>query len=167
MIRSAISLAVSEGTAKPTPMLPPDPSVRIDVFIPITRPWRSASAPPELPGLIGASVWIMATTDSRPSSVRLSRTRPLALTMPEVTVCCRPNGLPIATASCPTSTEISGANTATPNAKLVSILTTATSVSWSAPSTSPGTRTPDARVTCTSVNCPTTWAFVRINPLAS
>lgn len=28
------------------------------VFIPMSRPFESSSAPPELPGLIAASVWI-------------------------------------------------------------------------------------------------------------
>ena len=54
---------MSLGMANPTPMLPamPNPVLWIAVFMPMTRPLRSASGPPEFPGLIGASVWIMAT----------------------------------------------------------------------------------------------------------
>ena len=49
---------VFDGTAKPTPTLPPPPAVRIAVLTPITRPSESSSGPPELPGLIAASVWM-------------------------------------------------------------------------------------------------------------
>ena len=47
----------STGIAKPTPSLPPDIEA-IAVLMPITSASASASGPPELPGLIGASVWI-------------------------------------------------------------------------------------------------------------
>ena len=48
------------GTAKAIPTLPsaPSPAVSICELMPITRPAASSSGPPELPGLIGASVWI-------------------------------------------------------------------------------------------------------------
>jgi len=42
--------------AKPTPELEPLP-LRIWLLTPITRPLPSSSGPPELPGLIAASVW--------------------------------------------------------------------------------------------------------------
>ena len=50
------------GIAKPIPGArpPSSGSVAASVGIPITRPWRSASAPPELPGLIAALVWIIS-----------------------------------------------------------------------------------------------------------
>ena len=68
------------GTAKPTPLLPPD-AVAIAVLIPMTLFDASMSGPPELPGLIAASVWM------RPVSVRFVifswRFKPLI--MPEVT----------------------------------------------------------------------------------
>ena len=53
-----ICLAVSIGTAKPMPTLPllPLPPVAICELMPITLPVASMSGPPELPGLIGASV---------------------------------------------------------------------------------------------------------------
>ena len=43
------------GTASPTPALTPL-SLIICVFTPMTRPSRSSSGPPELPGLTAASV---------------------------------------------------------------------------------------------------------------
>ncbi|MNC98753.1 hypothetical protein D3C83_168110 [compost metagenome] len=44
--------------AKPTPMLPLLPWVAIALLMPMTSPFMLTSAPPELPGLIGASVWM-------------------------------------------------------------------------------------------------------------
>ena len=62
-----ICLAVSIGTAKPMPTLPllPLPPVAICELMPITRPAASISGPPELPGLIAASVW-MTSSISKP-----------------------------------------------------------------------------------------------------
>ena len=48
--------AVAHGTAKPSPSLPPDCDM-MNVFTPTTSPRMLTSGPPELPGLIGASVW--------------------------------------------------------------------------------------------------------------
>ena len=75
---------------------PPLPPVAICELTPITRPFASSSGPPELPGLIGASVWI---TESiwNPSGAWMWR--PVPETMPAVAVCGRPNGEPMATAS--------------------------------------------------------------------
>ena len=103
--------------AKPTPMLPVvRPALWMAVFMPMTRPSRSANGPPELPGLIGASVWIMdtpahsaANPDWQPYD---SITLPMALTIPEVTVRSKSKGLPRATANCPTRTSSVKANTA-------------------------------------------------------
>ena len=50
-------MTVFDGIAKPTPLLPP-PSLWICALTPITWPAASISGPPELPWLIGASVWI-------------------------------------------------------------------------------------------------------------
>ena len=43
--------------AKPTPWLPPE-RLKMAVLMPISRPSMSTSAPPELPGLMAASVWM-------------------------------------------------------------------------------------------------------------
>jgi hypothetical protein len=82
--------------AKPMPMLPP-PGARIAVLIPISSPLRFSSAPPELPRLIEASVWMKFSSPSR-----FRPLRPRAEIMPEVAVWPRPNGLPTATAKSPT-----------------------------------------------------------------
>ena len=55
---SSIRCTSAEVTAKPMPTLP-GTGLLIDVGIPTRRPRRSKRPPPELPGLIGASVWIM------------------------------------------------------------------------------------------------------------
>ena len=55
--RPATSLAVLMGIAKPTPALSPV-RLAIAVFMPTTSPFMSNSGPPELPGLIAASVWM-------------------------------------------------------------------------------------------------------------
>ena len=62
-IWSTIGMTSSIGIAKPTPMLPLSPptvwpAVAIEALMPTTLPLRSTSAPPLLPGLIAASVWI-------------------------------------------------------------------------------------------------------------
>jgi hypothetical protein len=66
------------------------------VLIPITAPLASSSGPPELPGFSGAVCWITLSI-RRPCTPR--NDRPVALTMPAVTVESKPSGLPIATAS--------------------------------------------------------------------
>ena len=45
------------GMAKPMPIEPPVRE-KIAVFTPTRRPAMSTSAPPELPGLMAASVWM-------------------------------------------------------------------------------------------------------------
>ncbi len=51
---------MSMGIAKPTPALE-RVEVAIAALIPITLPSRSTSGPPELPGLIAASVWMKSS----------------------------------------------------------------------------------------------------------
>ena len=75
------------------------PPVAICELTPITRPQASSSGPPELPGLIGASVW-MTLSIWKPLGAWIWRPRPE--TMPSVAVRSRPNGLPIAIAVSPT-----------------------------------------------------------------
>ena len=90
-------MTVSTATAKPTPL-----DWREDEAIceltPITRPCASSSGPPELPGLIAASVWT-APGMVKPLGESISRSS--AETMPVVTVPESPNGLPIAIATSP------------------------------------------------------------------
>ena len=67
----------------------------------------SSSGPPELPGLIGASVWITLSI-SKPLGAWMRRPRPD--TMPSVAVRSSPNGLPIAIAVSPIWTLRESAN---------------------------------------------------------
>ena len=73
-------------------------SVAIAVFTPTTSPRALTSGPPELPGLIDASV--CTASCRRPLPSRTSRSS--ALTMPAVTVPDRPNGEPTASTGSPT-----------------------------------------------------------------
>ena len=86
------------GTAKPMPMLPSDlPLLMIIVLMPITSPRTFSSGPPELPGLIAASVCSISFW--RPSVT--GNAREVALTTPTVTVYAKLNGLPIAITQSP------------------------------------------------------------------
>ena len=91
-------LTTSTGIAKPMPALAPEGET-MAVLTPISRPAESSSGPPELPGLIAASVW-MTPDSSRPSLVGIRRRT--ALITPVVSVWSRPNGLPIAKVDWPT-----------------------------------------------------------------
>jgi hypothetical protein len=73
-------------------------------------------------------------TPSRPG---VSVARPMALTMPAVTVWSSPKGLPMATAVCPTCRSTSSASGATARSSTPARRMTATSVLGSAPSTVP------------------------------
>ena len=51
------AFAMLLGMAKPIPIFPP-PGARIAVLIPTSSPRRLTRGPPELPGLMEASVWM-------------------------------------------------------------------------------------------------------------
>src|SRR3954454_15008530 len=95
-------LIVDTGTAKPTPALESPLSVLIWELTPITWPRPSSSGPPELPGLIAASVWI-ALAIGKPLGDWI--VRPRAETTPTVTVPASPNGEPMAIAWSPGASE--------------------------------------------------------------
>jgi hypothetical protein len=84
---STTTRTMAEGMAKPMPTLPPD-FEKIAVLMPVSRPCMSTSAPPELPGLIAASVWMKDCASPTPTCVRAS-----AEMMPCVTVWPTPNGI--------------------------------------------------------------------------
>jgi len=87
-----IPSAILIGMANPIPW----PLAMIAVLIPTTSPFRLRSGPPLFPGLMEASVCIKSSYGPEP------RMRPLALTIPAVTVCSSPKGLPMATTHVPT-----------------------------------------------------------------
>src|SRR4029079_10676699 len=150
------------GMAKPIPTLPwPRGSGlnRAEVM-PITRPAASIRGPPELPGLIGASVW-MKRRSSPWASARL-----VALTMPAVTVWPRPNGLPIATTLWPTaSLALSPSGSAL--RFFASMRSTARSSLGTSATGSAATCRPSFNPTSTARAFWTTWKFVTTRPRAA
>ena len=54
---STTARTMLDGIAKPMPWLPPERE-KIAVLMPTSRPPMSTRAPPELPGLMAASVWM-------------------------------------------------------------------------------------------------------------
>ena len=124
--------------------------------MPIRLPLTSVSAPPELPGLIAASVWMKFSKVLMPSWLR-----PSALTMPLVTVWPTPNGLPIASTLSPTSSWSELPSTITGSLSSV-IFSTARSVSGSVPITLAWVRRLSLSITSISSAPSTTWLLVRM-----
>ena len=81
----------------------------------MTSPRTFNSGPPELPGLIAASVWI---TSDRRCGVTGNGSRPVALMTPTLTVCASPNGLPIAITQSPGSIWLESPNFASGRGRL-------------------------------------------------
>src|SRR6478609_1346774 len=177
-IWSTIGITSSMGIAKPRPIEPDadwppsgdcDAAVRIEELMPITAPVRSTSGPPELPGLMAASVWMAGYVVELPWSSEPTLTgRSRALTMPLVTVASRPNGDPMATTLSPTPRLadlpiVAGVRSETPSA-----LMTAVSVSGSVPRTCALALVPSSKDTVRlPASAPsTTWLLVRIVPSA-
>ena len=157
------------GTAKPTPSLAPE-LVSICWLIPTTRPAPSSSGPPELPGLIEASVWI---APSIWNWVRDLTERSVAEITPTERDCCSPKGLPIAATGWPTTRSLS---LPSPSGRIFNpsglTLSRATSAKGSNPSTSAGTtlrsgnstKTWSATLRSPPLPSVTTWALVTISP---
>ena len=93
-------LTLSTGSANPTPADAPE-GENIAVLTPMSRPLLSSSGPPELPGLMAASV-CMTPRMGRPV-LPLGSSRPRPLTMPVVRVWSSPKGFPMANTFWPTS----------------------------------------------------------------
>ena len=72
-------VAALTGTARPSPI----PATA--VLMPTTRPRPSTSAPPELPGLSAASVWMTSSMMRVAPPARAGSERPSAETTPAVT----------------------------------------------------------------------------------
>src|SRR6478735_487388 len=131
---SATTVANAVGMAKPIPTLPPPASplalgtVAIAVLTPTSAPVQSTRAPPELPGLIEASVCrppgIRAVS---PPSAGTTMSRPSALMMPAVTEPSNPSGAPSATTGCPTSNPSESPSVITGSGSVVSTFRTARS----------------------------------------
>ena len=175
MISSATDLASSIGIAKPTPMLPPcsppngppPPSVAMAELMPTTSPRALTSAPPELPGLMAASVWIALNSGLRsPFSPGTSTVRLSALTMPVVTVPDRPSGEPMAMTRSPTTSPRDSPSVAAGSCESDCTCRTARSVTGSRPTIFAAIScSPASRVTVISpppAADSTTWLLVRM-----
>ncbi|MPN41949.1 hypothetical protein SDC9_189504 [bioreactor metagenome] len=127
--------------------------------MPITRPAESASAPPELPGLSEASVWITSSISRIPLGVRTGSDRPRPLTTPAVTLPASPSGLPTATTRDPirrsSTSRKTGGSISSRSAR-----SRARSASGSRPTTSTWELLPSAKNASPAGACPTTWALV-------
>ena len=147
-MNAAIKLA---GIAKPIPFDPPE-RVKIEVLIPINRPSTSINAPPELPGLIGASVWMKYPCP--PPFIPPDRASPE--TIPLLTVCPTPKGLPMASVNSPTSTVSLSRNDKGVSPSTSSIFRIARSLSASLSSTRAENSRRSDRTIRMSVDIPTT-----------
>ena len=127
--------------------------------MPTTRPWESASAPPELPGLRAASVWMTSSIIRAVVRPRAGIERPSALTTPAVTEPASPSGLPTATTSEPTRSESASPYSGGLGTSR-SVRTTARSESASVPTTSNRAVVPSPNAASPAVAPPTTWALV-------
>ena len=148
-----------DGMAKPMPIEPPVRE-KIAVLMPTTAPSMSTSAPPELPGLMAASVWM-----KKPESVMPRLVRASAETMPLVTVWPTANGLPTASTRSPTSSssespKVRAGNTSSP----FSIFSTARSVRSSRSRMAAWNSRPSASATFTSLAPWMTWLLVTTMP---
>src|SRR3954454_13767781 len=155
---STIGLAVSTAIAKPMFCASCDPAE----LMPTTSPSSVSSGPPELPGLIAASVctrWVKCS----PSLVSIVRSS--ADTIPSVAVGPPVNAkaLPIATTGSPmrSSDDLPNGNAVRP---VLSTLMTARSSVRSTPSTLADADVPSEKATSILVASATTWALVAISP---
>ena len=153
---------VLTGMAKPTPALSPV-LLAMAVFMPIIRAWLSRSGPPELPGLIAASIWMIDFSD-RPER-RLGSDRFRLAMMPVVSVRSSPKGLPMAKTRCPTFNCVElPKTTGNSDAGGASIFSTATSVAGSWPTSRASYVLPSNKVTWIWRAPSTTWKLVRMCP---
>ena len=139
----------------------PSTSVSANLFelIPISSPAELSRAPPELPGLMAASVWMK---DSIPFW-EAPTWRALALMIPAVTVDVRLNGFPMASTHSPTFSA-SESPMMIAGRSVASILISARSVVASSPMTLALYSRLSLRVTIISSAPSTTWLFVTIYP---
>ena len=135
------------------------------MLIPSSRPERSTSGPPELPGLIAASVW--SSPVSFPFSPSIVRWSPEMI--PEVTVAPRPRGKPTAKTASPSRSDEERAR-GSGTRSVARTRMTARSFSGAVPITVPAIGrlcTSSLKTTVTRVVPSTTWLFVRMIPRRS
>ncbi len=138
------------------PTLPsPLPPVSIWELMPITSPPTFSSGPPELPGLIGASV---CSTLSIVKPLGAVIWRCSAEITPVVSVRSRSNGLPIAYTGSPTWTALESPSVSGCSVRpSVEMCSTARSLEGSLPTTLASTDLPFSKLTVTLTAFSTTW----------
>src|SRR3954447_11098027 len=161
------SLIVSEGTAKPTPELEPLCDA-ICELTPITRPAASSSGPPELPGLMAASV---CTAPGIEKPLGASISRPGAERRRGVTVRERPTGEPMAIAASPGRSELEEASCSglvSLDSCFGSMASTARSLEGSLPTSLAGIGSPFSPKRTVNLSASsTTWSLVTMWPSVS
>ncbi len=174
MIWSATVRTMDDGMAKPmpaaaSPFRPGSDAARVG--IPMTSPSRSTSAPPLLPGLMAAEVWIMlGMVAPVPPVPDVSLTvRPVAETIPWVTLEDSPSGEPIASTICPTCTSEESPNLAgrRPSGIRSSLMTARSCSGKDDTRRAVSGRLLWAVVTRWRSSPPTTWALVTMCPRSS
>jgi hypothetical protein len=130
----------------------------------MTSPAPSTSAPPELPGLIAASVWMASITVASSEVPPVATARSVALMIPSVTVLDSPSGAPMATAMSPTCTSSESAKVAGVRSSAACSRRTARSEVGSVPTISASWSVPSAVRTCTVPPPATTWLLVSTYP---
>ena len=157
--RSLLTIGLMRSMAIAKPMLLV--FCRMAVFMPITSPLPLTSGPPELPGLIAASVWMRSCIVSPlPPSI----VRPTADTMPDVTVGPpgRASAWPMATTFSPTVRSFELPSTACGRSVTPSTFTRATSLEGSRPITFPSRTFLSAKETLIDVALSITGWLVRM-----
>ncbi len=114
------------------------------LLMPTTSPAMLMSGPPELPGLMAASVWMK----SKPGAATV-RGAPLRLTIPNETECSSPKGCPSASTNSPTRMRLESPSGSTGSPEAPSIFSTARSTRASLPSTLARKRRPSKSRTWT------------------
>src|SRR3954447_2632547 len=151
-------VAVLIGTARPRP------TPATAVLTPTTSPRPVTSAPPELPGLRAASVWMTLSMMRVAARLRAGSERPSADTTPAVTEPAKPLGLPIATTSWPTRSASASPSVAGIRSR-ASARSTARSDNGSAPTISNENSRPSVKDALPRWRAPaTTWADVSRKP---
>mmetsp|Transcript_20262 Transcript_20262/g.68549 ORF Transcript_20262/g.68549 Transcript_20262/m.68549 type:complete len:373 (-) Transcript_20262:418-1536(-) len=151
--------AVADGTEKERFCAP----WMIAVLMPTTREAESTSGPPELPGLIAASVCMKLTfLFGMPTS---AAERDSDEMMPSVTVESSPTALPMAIAQSPTCSSSERPSGAVGSGFPDGLMRMAAkSMKSSVPLTRPSNVRPSMRVTVTLAAFFTTWALVMMSP---
>src|SRR3954447_11117694 len=169
---SAMRFTWVELIAKPMPGAAPPlwGSTAASVGMPTTCPWRSTRAPPLLPGLMAADVWMASGNVAPGESAETGSVtvRPVAEMIPFVTVAASPRGLPMASTISPTRALVESANVAGLSPWPPETRITARSLAGNEPTSVAGRGPGEPDVsTWNCLSDPVTCALVTTSPLSS